>query len=187
MGAGLNIGGILLIDELEQHLHPRWQRLIVKRLAERLPRTQVISTTHTPLVAAATGDVRSSQILKLSIMPENKTVLGHLIEPKEVRGKRADQILVELFDLTTSRSTGSQSDLTRYMELLTKDRDDQEERLFQRLSEHLHETILFGENKYEQEVEKAVREALERRLESPLDPKILNLEIKRKLREVFKE
>lgn len=187
LGSGLNIGGILLIDELEQHLHPRWQRFIVKRLAEKLPRTQVISTTHTPLVAAAVGDIPSSNILKLSLISEDQTVNGQLLKPKDFRGKRADQILVELFDLTTSRSVGSQNDISRYTELLPKYRNDQEERELQELSKNLQEKIVFGENKYEQEVEKAVREALEKRLKSPLDPKILNLEIKRKLREVFKE
>jgi predicted ATP-dependent endonuclease of OLD family len=51
-----DIGGILIIDEIEQHLHPRWQRHIVQRLRQQFPKTQIIASTHTPLkVNTTTG------------------------------------------------------------------------------------------------------------------------------------
>ncbi len=180
------VGGILLIDELEQHLHPKWQRYIVQRLAKKLPQTQIISTTHTPLVAAAVGDIPSSSILKLSHFPERQTIIGQLIKPAEFRGKRADQILAELFNLATSRSVGGQNDIERYVELSAKNRNKKEDRELQKLSERLQEIIVFGENTYEQDVERAVRKTLEERLKSPPD-QLLSLEIKRQLRELFRE
>jgi hypothetical protein len=45
------IDGILLIDEIEQHLHPSMQTGILPRLSEILPDLQIIATTHSPLVA----------------------------------------------------------------------------------------------------------------------------------------
>ncbi|GAB5544299.1 MAG: AAA family ATPase [Sandaracinaceae bacterium] len=42
--------GIVLIDELELHLHPRWQREIVQNLRETFPNIQFIGTTHSPFV-----------------------------------------------------------------------------------------------------------------------------------------
>lgn len=47
-----DVRGIVLIDEIEQHLHPRWQRNIVRLLTESFPHVQFIATTHSPLVAS---------------------------------------------------------------------------------------------------------------------------------------
>ena len=48
----LDVYGIVLIDEIEQHLHPRWQRNIVYLLKESFPNVQFIATSHSPLVAS---------------------------------------------------------------------------------------------------------------------------------------
>lgn len=42
--------GVVLIDELELHLHPKWQREIVQKLRETFPNIQFIGTTHSPFV-----------------------------------------------------------------------------------------------------------------------------------------
>jgi predicted ATP-binding protein involved in virulence len=42
--------GIVLIDEIDLHLHPRWQRVIVPKLREHFPKVQFVMTTHSPLV-----------------------------------------------------------------------------------------------------------------------------------------
>ncbi|WP_437481820.1 AAA family ATPase [Sorangium sp. So ce1014] len=41
---------LVLIDEIEQHLHPSWQRLVVKSLLQAFPNCQFIVTTHSPQV-----------------------------------------------------------------------------------------------------------------------------------------
>lgn len=46
-----DIQGILLIDEIEQHLHPAMQTGIFNRISELLPCMQIIATTHSPLTA----------------------------------------------------------------------------------------------------------------------------------------
>ncbi len=46
-----DVNGILLLDELEQHLHPSMQIKLPSRLRKLLPHAQVIATTHSPLVA----------------------------------------------------------------------------------------------------------------------------------------
>lgn len=45
-----NTPGIVLIDEIDLHLHPRWQREIVPKLREHFPRMQFVVTTHSPFV-----------------------------------------------------------------------------------------------------------------------------------------
>lgn len=47
----LKARGLLLIDEIDLHLHPKWQRLLHKFLWEKLPNFQVVATTHSPLTA----------------------------------------------------------------------------------------------------------------------------------------
>ena len=52
-----NIQGIVLIDEIEQHLHPRWQRTILPLLQESFKGIQFIATSHSPLVASGSESV----------------------------------------------------------------------------------------------------------------------------------
>ena len=42
--------GIVLIDELDLHLHPKWQRTVVKQLTDTFPNLQFIATTHSPQI-----------------------------------------------------------------------------------------------------------------------------------------
>ncbi len=55
----LGIHGVLLLDELGLHLHPLWQRELIEFLKVRLPRMQMICTTHSPLTVhqARAGEV----------------------------------------------------------------------------------------------------------------------------------
>ena len=46
-----DVNGIVLIDELEQHLHPSMQTKLLSRLSLLLPHAQIIATTHSPLIA----------------------------------------------------------------------------------------------------------------------------------------
>jgi len=43
--------GLLLIDEIDLHLHPKWQRRLLDFIGNKLPNFQVIATTHSPLTA----------------------------------------------------------------------------------------------------------------------------------------
>lgn len=47
--------GLLLVDELDLHLHPRWQRQLVEFIGSRFPNFQVIATTHSPLTIHQAG------------------------------------------------------------------------------------------------------------------------------------
>jgi len=48
--AGRQIKGVVLIDEIDLHLHPKWQRLVVRDLQEAFPALQFIATTHSPFI-----------------------------------------------------------------------------------------------------------------------------------------
>jgi len=48
--AAIKSTGIVLIDELDLHLHPKWQRTIISKLKETFPNIQFITTTHSPFI-----------------------------------------------------------------------------------------------------------------------------------------
>ncbi len=59
----LNTPGIVLIDEIDLHLHPMWQRKVIGQLTTIFPKVQFIVSTHSPNVVL--GDMENSQVIKL--------------------------------------------------------------------------------------------------------------------------
>lgn len=55
----MNIPGLLLIDEIENHLHPKWQKKILGIIRKLFPNLQIILTTHSPFIVAS---VRGAKI-----------------------------------------------------------------------------------------------------------------------------
>ncbi|MFO7031488.1 chromosome segregation protein SMC [Limnospira fusiformis CCALA 023] len=62
---------IVLIDELDLHLHPLWQRLVVHKLTEIFPNCQFIATTHSPQMI---GEVKPNALTLLK-KEDNKVVI----------------------------------------------------------------------------------------------------------------
>ena len=92
--------GIVLIDEVDLHLHPEWQRLILPTLSKVLPNLQFICTTHSPIVV---GTVSSANLHLLKRDANGGSVLER--PDVEVHGLNADQILLTpAFGLTSSRA-----------------------------------------------------------------------------------
>lgn len=50
--------GILLIDEAENHLHPRWQKRFLRNVRDIFPNIQIIATTHSPFIVSSIPDAR---------------------------------------------------------------------------------------------------------------------------------
>lgn len=49
--------GVIMIDEVDMHLHPTWQRTIIQRLTDTFPNCQFVLTTHSPLVISDTKEI----------------------------------------------------------------------------------------------------------------------------------
>ena len=58
----LHGAGVVLIDELELHLHPKWQREVREKLRKTFPNIQFIATTHSPFVIQ---DLRPGELINL--------------------------------------------------------------------------------------------------------------------------
>ena len=92
--------GIVMIDEVDLHLHPEWQLVVLPTISQALPQLQFLCTTHSPIVA---GTVESANLLLA--VPAGETA-STLVPPElEVHGLTADQILTSShFGLVSTRA-----------------------------------------------------------------------------------
>jgi len=83
---------VVLVDEIDLHLHPKWQRTLMDYLSERFVNTQFIVTAHSPLVVQA---AKNANVVLLKREDDHVVIDNN---PQSVRGWRADQILASLFE-----------------------------------------------------------------------------------------
>lgn len=97
--------GIILIDELDMHLHPSWQRNLIHRFTETFKNCQIILTTHSPLVISDQRDIlvyllKDGEIDSLSPLfgKDVNTVLLEAMDTN-IRDPEIDRRLRDLTDL----------------------------------------------------------------------------------------
>jgi hypothetical protein len=108
---------VVLVDEIDLHLHPKWQRELIGFLTERFPNTQFIATAHSPLIVQAAGDANIALLRREGdhVVIEN--------DAEMIRGWSVDQILTsELYGLKTARSPDLEALLQERKRLLTRPR-----------------------------------------------------------------
>lgn len=94
----LNAPGIVFIDEIDLHLHPMWQRKVLRQLHTIFPNVQFIVTTHSPNVVM--GALELVQVVKL----ENG-VINNDVDMSQFEYYDISQLLLSnLFDLTNVRT-----------------------------------------------------------------------------------
>jgi energy-coupling factor transporter ATP-binding protein EcfA2 len=110
---------VVLVDEIDLHLHPKWQRKVMTFLSERFPNTQFIVTAHSPIfVQAAAG-------ANITVLRRDRQK-GHVVidnSPEAIRGWRIDQLLTsDLFGFATARPPELEPLLLERKRLLAKSR-----------------------------------------------------------------
>ena len=89
--------GVVLIDELDLHLHPKWQRVALTGLRSAFPRLQLVVTTHSPQVLSSAENRQVRQLVD-----------GKLREnPVLVKGRDSNAILREHMDTEERDSKGT--------------------------------------------------------------------------------
>lgn len=99
---------IVLIDELDLHLHPIWQREVVHNLLDTFPKCQFIATTHSPQII---GEVKAEKIILL----ENGVVLD---PPHQAKGMDSNWILRHIMG-ADERNPDVKEELERISALIT--------------------------------------------------------------------
>jgi predicted ATP-binding protein involved in virulence len=121
----LDAGGLLLIDEVDLHLHPMWQRQILKFLDDKLHNFQFLVTTHSPFTA------HQSPEGALHIVQRNSAGSPELRQyAADPRLLRVEQLLDPLLGLSTADSVETESLKNEYRDLkaLSSRTPEQEQR-----------------------------------------------------------
>ncbi|WP_165223696.1 AAA family ATPase [Aquisphaera insulae] len=109
--------GVILIDEVDAHLHPFWQREIGFRLRHTFPKMQFIVTSHSPFVAQAATD---DGLIVMRPTGKDGAVEAHRPEVS-VKGWRVDQILTSpLFGLDATRDEETESLIREHAGLIAR-------------------------------------------------------------------
>lgn len=115
--------GIVLIDEIDLHLHPRWQRSVLANLVRTFPECQFIVSTHSPQVL---GELRPESILLI----KNGCYVG---SPQRSLGLSSSEVLEEFMD-ADSRNANTSGQLANIRAALDGDELGEAERLINEFS-----------------------------------------------------
>lgn len=97
--------GIIIIDEVEQHLHPIWQIGIMSLIRQVFPKLQIISSTHSPLVISGSRDLPIHRLYR----GEHKVF--------NASGWLAEDVYREVMGLPSSRPQPEREDIDEYHRL----------------------------------------------------------------------
>jgi len=118
----IDLPGVVLIDEIDAHLHPTWQRRIGLWFRQYFPKLQFIVTTHSPLVCQSADQ---GTVWRLAKPGDDQRSFGR------ITGRELEQLLygdildaygTELFGTDIGRSEAGQKRLRRLAELNQKSR-----------------------------------------------------------------
>jgi predicted ATP-binding protein involved in virulence len=99
--------GMVMVDEIDLHLHPKWQMTVLNTLATELPKIQFIATSHSPLLV---GSLEWMNIIVMESGPKQSSVAKRIDMP--VHGLDADQVLLtDFFGMETTRAPSRTKEL----------------------------------------------------------------------------
>ena len=125
----LEAEAVLMIDELDLHLHPTWQQKIIPDLRKVFPNTQIIATTHSPEIVTT---VERHQVKIL----ENYQIKEC---PTPTRGRSSSDIVRDVLGLEKLRPDTEESrTLTALFDAIDKDNLEEAKRLRLKLQDWEH-------------------------------------------------
>ena len=136
----LSENGVVLIDELDIHLHPTWQWQIAQILRKTFPKLQFIVATHSPLIAAGAGE----DALNFKFDFKDGLAQARLLKP--IAAWNVDRILEsEAFGLISTYSRETKHKLDRFDELNRKGkRNPTEQKEYKSLFDFVEEAEPIG-------------------------------------------
>ncbi|MBD2280605.1 MAG: AAA family ATPase [Dolichospermum sp. DEX189] len=117
--------GIILIDEIDLHLHPQWQRIVIPSFRKTFPNCQFIVTTHSPQVLSG-------------VNRENVFILedSEIVETPHTFGRDSNSILSEVMGVE-KRPVKMQERIDKCFEMIDNDNLEEAKLELQKLSESL--------------------------------------------------
>ena len=107
--------GVLIVDEIDAHLHPSWQRRIIPALTEHFPSLQIFCSTHSPLMLAG---LKAGQVQLLQRDEDDRVTVSR--NEEDIVGWSADEILRGPLGVRDPTDQGTVDQLERLRELRRK-------------------------------------------------------------------
>lgn len=119
--------GVILIDEVDMHLHPRWQQIILAQLQEAFPHIQFIVTTHSPQVLS-TVPAECIRVLAAERDEESgqQRMVVHTVT-QQTQGVASSDVLAEVMDTDPVPDVEASRQLSHYMALIQQNLEDSDE------------------------------------------------------------
>lgn len=124
--------GVVLIDELDLHLHPNWQKSIVADLKGAFPKLQFICTTHSPFIVQS---LSADELINLDKLDEENNAPNDLPLNKVVTGVMGVSIRSDDFELRVKDAQFELSNIRAQKDQLTLDD-------YQKISRALGEVLI---------------------------------------------
>jgi AAA15 family ATPase/GTPase len=147
---------IVLVDEIDLHLHPKWQRVVLTHLTGIFKQTQFIVTAHSPLIVQSAPIDANIVLLKR----EGDQVIIHNNE-QVIKGWRIDQVLTsDLFEVPSARPSKYDHYFKRQQQLLSKPQLTQADELeLEQIGKQLDELPIVAQNPEDNEAMTILRKA----------------------------
>jgi hypothetical protein len=154
-----DLQGVVLVDEINLHLHPRWEKQIVKKLRGWFPKVQFFFTTHSPVtILGASDDAVFYRVYK----EDGLTKISEPYFKESLKDLMANSVLTSpLFGLEDARMNGKAASSPT---LDTSD-DYLHSRIHQKISKRLEEKKKAGKVYFsEEEIDAMIEQALDEEL-----------------------
>ena len=130
--------GVVLIDEIELHMHPSWQRGVLKKLRKTFPNIQFIITTHSPIVLSEVDNEYNIYFMR------NLGKAGEIVEFKRLDGFDANYILEEFMGTKSINSKTEQliNDIYRLINNKSFDEAENKVKELENLTDSVNKDVL---------------------------------------------
>ena len=176
--------GVVLIDEIDLHLHPSWQRHVVGDLKRAFPKVQFIVTTHNPLCLRG---LQEGEVAVMCRTADNDIVA--LTDLPPVEGLRVEQLLTsELFGLSSTVDPELDEMFEEYYRLLAaRELNDLERARLEELTSQLERYDVLGTTRRERMALEAIDSYLaeETAIVDPEERQELKQETREKVKDIW--
>lgn len=129
--------GIILIDEIEIHLHPEWQERIIHILKNTFPCAQFILTTHSPHVIQT---AEPNQVMALQLDENNNVSLRTDLQTSKYgfKGWTVEEILYDVMGMHTMRSEMYHDLIEKFGKAIDNENEEEAKSIYAELEQLLH-------------------------------------------------
>lgn len=168
---------VVLIDEVEAHLHPRWKIQIMQVLRRALPKITFIATSHDPLCLRGMQDgeivVLQRRSRAAGANTQYATCIEQLHDLPDSTQLTIEQLLTsDFFNLTSTDQPATEKQLASVADVLNKLKrketlTDEDEQVMEYFEKEIKEALPIGTSEAQRIVQEAVAQFLQERQEKP--------------------